>query len=85
MGYILPVSTYQYEQYHTRSVKQEQDPFPIERLHKTQLSMMYNSMKQQEQQSSGRNLYVPSNIHKSATDKIYADLTGLGRYFNEKI
>ncbi|WP_217585908.1 hypothetical protein [Lentibacillus saliphilus] len=48
MGYILPVSQYQYGQYHTRDLKKRNRPFYVERTYKAALESAYEDAKDKD-------------------------------------
>lgn len=89
MGYILPLPHFQYRDYHSRVVQDKQDPFFIEKLYKAELNIQAKN----EEQKAGmginkdhgkKELFTPESVHKSVgSEKIYADVTGKGRYFSE--
>ncbi|WP_226037630.1 hypothetical protein [Aquibacillus saliphilus] len=83
MGYILPVQQYQYEQYHSRTVRTKHDPYPIENLHRAQLNTMYKNSKQPNVNTNS--LYTPAAVHKSAEEKIFAEITGIGKNISEHV
>ena len=93
MGYILPIENYQYQQYHNRVTQPERDPYPVERLYPTQLDMAY------EKQFTNRDDYVSdsdkpekkkqgivvTNHTTSSAEKVYAEMTGIGRNINKTV
>ncbi|MFB1050108.1 hypothetical protein [Paraliobacillus sp. JSM ZJ581] len=94
MGYVLPVTNYQYYNYHTRVTLPERDPYPIEQLYPIQLDMAY----QKETENEKIDISELSNYHKKnslgktptshnvkVTEGIYTNLTGTGRYFNKVV
>ncbi|MBM7571557.1 hypothetical protein [Aquibacillus albus] len=89
MGYLLPVQHYQYTSYHDRTGKMKVDPYPVEKLYQSQLPLAYQ--KQQKPPTantspiSRKKLYSPTAIHQAAIEKIITDITGKGKYVNEKV
>jgi len=93
MGYILPIENYQYQQYQNRVTQPERDPYPVERPYPAQLDMAY------EKQFANEDDYVPdsdiptkmkqglvvTNHTTSSTEKIYAEMTGIGRTINKTV
>ncbi|MDC3417183.1 hypothetical protein [Aquibacillus salsiterrae] len=41
MGYILPIFNFQYNDYHNRSYQPKYNPYQINRIHPSQLTMSY--------------------------------------------
>ncbi|MCT2535675.1 hypothetical protein NC661_06625 [Aquibacillus koreensis] len=83
MGYVLPVDNYQYQQYQNRVVKTKQDPYPIEKPFKTQLSMSY--MDQEKQLEKHVEHKKKTNVTGHAVDFVYTEMTGKGYFINERI
>lgn len=95
MGYILPVPHYQYQDYHERVQPTQNDPFYIDPVFKANLE---EKLKDREPRDQDRKdyqdyseqrkvIYTPNTVHasKGKTHKIYSELTGVGRHFNESI
>ncbi|MDC3413658.1 hypothetical protein NC797_13245 [Aquibacillus sp. 3ASR75-11] len=90
MGYILPTQEYGYKDYHERLTIKEKGPFYVDEIQK----LRHNPQKKERLSNRQdpnippmkQTLYAPQEIHASqAREKIYADLTGKGRYFSETI
>ncbi|PLR81450.1 hypothetical protein CVD25_09450 [Bacillus canaveralius] len=89
MGYILPITNYQYAQYAEREIGVHYDPFiltPVERINK--LGKAYqtheNSAVTQRQMGDTRFTPVPKvKRNEEFIDKTYAELSGKGRNFNK--
>ncbi|GGM24628.1 hypothetical protein GCM10011351_07960 [Paraliobacillus quinghaiensis] len=93
MGYILPIENYQYQQYQNRVTQPQRDPYPIERLYPAQLDMAY------EKQSTNEDDYITdsdkpekkkqrlamTNHTTSSAEKVYAEMTGIGRTINKTV
>lgn len=92
MGYVLPIDTYQYQNYQNRLTQPERDPYPIERIYPTQLDMSHQKMSDKSdtdmnEWSSNKNqsLTIIKPIMNSESDEIYAEMTGIGQNINEMI
>lgn len=90
MGYIAPVTNYQYSQYSERSVKRY-DPFyfiPVSRVSPTVIQNPYQQRSihdiQMKKMDKGRNLNK-KKVQSSQIEKTYGELTGKGMYFSECI
>lgn len=99
MGYILPIPHYQYSDYRERVERTKRDPFPIERPFKLDLEQQldnpeprdedrkdYQYYSEQVKEQQKTDLYAPQSVHAGrAQHKIYSEVTGIGRHFNESI
>ncbi|KGP90693.1 hypothetical protein N780_03145 [Pontibacillus chungwhensis BH030062] len=98
MGYILPIPHYQYSDYRERVERTKRDPFPIEPVFKLDLEQQLDNPEPREEDRKDYqfyneqitkqhkpDLYAPGSVHLGKTHKVYSDLTGIGRHFNESI
>ncbi len=87
MGYVLPVQMDAYTQYANRTVSEKQqiklDPVVRPTFYRVdpQLSWLEIHKNTRHNQLTGKKEKVASGI----SEKLLADLTGKGRYFNESI
>ncbi|WP_106497948.1 hypothetical protein [Lentibacillus sp. Marseille-P4043] len=88
MGYVLPISQYQYTDYKQRVIKEKQDPFYIESPYKVILDSQHQDIPQEHTQRASTintsNDHVEKPVHDGA-EKVYANITGKGRIFSESI
>jgi len=81
VGYILPLTHYQYEDYQKRVIKNKQDRFHIDKLFKVMLAPEREAKEQHMmQRQTGK-----TAIGKAQAKKVYANITGKGTRFNESI
>ncbi|WP_028782088.1 hypothetical protein [Thalassobacillus devorans] len=90
MGYILPVTMYQYDDYQERTVKPKESPFQYSSVHKVtwdtrQLHTRANDKINKKTFHKKKKLHGPDDIHAAYPEKVYSDLTGKGRHFSETI
>lgn len=90
MGYILPVSMYQYDDYQERTIKPKESPFHYANVHKVtldnrQLQMRNNDKIGKKVLNKNSKLHAPDDIHAAYSEKVYSELTGKGRHFSETI
>lgn len=91
MGYILPVPFYQYQDYQQRVTPEKQNPYFIERPYKVILNSSYKNIEKEEDihfkySNRSNELHMPRLTHKShKNEKIYSELTGKGKHFNESV
>jgi hypothetical protein len=94
MGYILPVTSYQYKQYAERENGTKYDPFrfvPVARIsaqsnakdfrHELPLDIQRRSTKLNTQKQAERQ----TRINGKKAEETYEKLTGKGRFINECI
>lgn len=92
MGYIAQVTNFQYDQYAERVVSKKYDPYrfvPIDKIkppvnpgkyfHPDLQPNTYNRMNPKEHQELGKD----QNIEKLRFEKLYGELTGIGRHYSE--
>jgi len=87
MGYVLPVRPYQYTDYQRRMRIDSRDPMHIEKSFPVVFASQYYDIAK-EYTNSGQNIIdVKGKGEKPALskDKIYAQLTGKGRNFNDMV
>ncbi|CQR47980.1 hypothetical protein BN1058_02317 [Paraliobacillus sp. PM-2] len=94
MGYVLPINHYQNFNYHMRDILPKRDPYVIEQLYPVQLDMAYQKeMDSQKADIAELSRNQQNNLHtilsslerSEATEKMYTQLTGTGKYFNKVI
>ncbi|WP_138416390.1 hypothetical protein [Aquibacillus sediminis] len=85
MGYVLPIPSYQYQDYHTRISKTKSDPFPIGKLSKAQLDETYLQYRTPQKNQTMKKLHLSKNYHQLTIDHVYAQLTGIGKNINERV
>ncbi|WP_026583745.1 hypothetical protein [Bacillus sp. J33] len=94
MGYILPVTHFQYNQYAERELGTKYDPFrfvPVTKIaaqpnrkESFQKSPL-NIQKKSAETSLNRRTEYPNRISRKKAEEVYEELTGKGRYFSECI
>lgn len=87
MGYILPLSLYQYNDYQKRVTKDKLDLFYIEKLYKVVLESKHQDLEDEvnrmEAVSKSRSkLTAPT---PPTNEKMYSELTGKGQFYSESI
>ena len=91
MGYILPITQYQYRDYQNRVIKDELDPYYIEHPYKVILDTESREMEEGgADRDKGKLLknshpYEQPHLEKPTNEKLYAKLTGKGQHFSENI
>ncbi|GGC74929.1 hypothetical protein GCM10007216_01920 [Thalassobacillus devorans] len=90
MGYTLPVSMYQYDDYQERTVKPKASPFQYANVHKVTLDNRHLQMRDMARTNKkipnkNKKLHAPDDMHAAYSEKVYAELTGKGRHFSETI
>jgi len=93
MGYIFSVVHYLDQDYREREQPHENDPFYIAPVFKASLEEKLRNREPREQdrkdyqdyQEQQAYIYTPKTIHAGKVHKIYSELTGIGRHFNESI
>lgn len=91
MGYILPITHFQYQDYQNRVTKKEDDPFYIEHPYKVILDTKSREMEEREDtlengkpnKTNYYNKQMP--VEQIKNDKIYSNITGKGQHFSESI
>ncbi|WP_182200014.1 hypothetical protein [Paraliobacillus salinarum] len=94
MGYILPVTNYQYSNYHARVTQPKRDPYPIEQLYPIQLDMDYqkniedqatdiSELSTKHKRHNAKSALA--SAHTAVTEQTYTDLTGTGKFVNQVI
>lgn len=84
MGYVLPISHYQYNDYKNRVIQDKLDPFYIESPYKIILPSRYQDILHEQPQQSSINTKHHHPKHDEV-EKVYANLTGKGQYFSERV
>ncbi|MFZ3577932.1 hypothetical protein [Virgibacillus sp. DJP39] len=87
MGYILPITHYQYQDYQNRVIKDKQNPYYIEKAYKVVLDNASREM-EEDTQANGNNSETAYETVQSTNpeiEKFYSELTGKGQHFSESI
>ena len=85
MGYILPVTSYQYSQYAERDVKNNYDPFKFVSVNPT-MSIWSGKEKQTQIRANMKKFVREKHLkNKKVVEEIYSEITGKGMYFNESV
>lgn len=92
MGYIAPVTNYQYDQYAERVIIKKYDPYhfvpistikppvnPRENFQHDLQPNTYNTMNLKKHQEKEKNKI----IEKLCIAKLYGEITGIGRYYSD--
>ncbi|MFE8700445.1 hypothetical protein ACFYKX_07460 [Cytobacillus sp. FJAT-54145] len=93
MGYIAPVTHYQYQQYAERDIKKDYDPFHFVPINKINPALNEQLASQAQYKA---NLEKPikrklalnqraKTINDKTIEHTYSELTGKGKYFSECI
>lgn len=92
MGYILPITNFQYQEYQNRVTQKKQDPYFIEKPYKVVLDTKSRELDdEKDTQRNGKTFdtnyyYKPMMQTETPKDEyLYAKLTGKGRHFSESI
>ncbi|ASN06494.1 hypothetical protein [Virgibacillus necropolis] len=91
MGYILPITHFQYQDYQNRVIKSDQDPFYIEHPYKVTLDTKSREMEDREDvlknggSSKNNSHYEPMHVEEPKSEKLYEKLTGKGQHFSGSI
>ncbi|UOQ43409.1 hypothetical protein MUN89_15990 [Halobacillus salinarum] len=98
MGYILPITHFQYNDYQQRNVRKERSPFELNQVFKATLdSKLTDQYKKREEdrkqfQELSPALYTPHHVHMASQkqqpeqkEQVFSRLTGKGRNFSESI
>ncbi|WP_449622514.1 hypothetical protein [Robertmurraya sp. Marseille-Q9965] len=91
MGYVAPIPNFQYSQYAERELENGYDPFRIIPVGRTKpaANARLNQAREKEmiqmKQIKKKRSAVPKTSSRSMAEKIYSELTGKGKYFNECI
>ncbi|MFD1360143.1 hypothetical protein [Lentibacillus salinarum] len=87
MGYLLPVTQYQYRDYQKRTVKAQQDPFHIEKPYRTIMEANYHSRALNEAavRTNTRRGVGLTGVKRPDPETIYAEVTGTGRHFSSSV
>lgn len=94
MGYILPVTNYQYIQYAEREIRTEYDPFLIGRISRIrkedpvqegQDEAAVHQEAAMPDRSFRMNQIYKKSVNPVLVSKTYAEITGKGKYYSESI
>lgn len=91
MGYIAPVTNYQYNQYAERELNNDYDPYHFKAIMRTG-----PTVNERLQQSSSKTISNKKTLKREKValekvknhlivDAIYGELTGKGQHFNEMV
>ncbi|MGD6941387.1 hypothetical protein ACQCT6_05090 [Cytobacillus gottheilii] len=89
MGYILPINHTQYQQYAERDLKVKPDPFRFQRVEKVHNHLETfdenENLGRQEVFSTSKNEKSKNPVPHEKAERLYSELTGKGRFFNEVV
>lgn len=91
MGYILPITQFQYSDYQKRMLEDKQDLHNIEKPYKVFLDMEqksdYDRKTHYEHSKNERQTFYTSTTPPKQTrsDPLYAKITGKGSLFNKSV
>lgn len=83
MGYVLPVSHFQYQDYKHRITLDKQNKFYVNRPQKSVLERAYQDMKANTAYNRKERKRNRRYILERYDDALYAEITGKGRYVSE--
>ncbi|MGG5253225.1 hypothetical protein ACQYAD_06995 [Neobacillus sp. SM06] len=84
MGYILPISFESYQQYSLRDMREDINPFRADQIGRTGKASLFqtNTLPVHKTSLELKKKVEPVN---GSIDKMYAELTGIGRRFDRKV
>lgn len=95
MGYIIPVTNYQYIQYAEREIRTEYDPFHIGRISRIRKedpveeghdeAVVHEEAATPANRSFRMDKIYKKNVNPVLVSKTYAEITGKGKYYSESI
>ncbi|WP_121609526.1 hypothetical protein [Mesobacillus foraminis] len=91
MGYILPVTNYQYKQYAERETMVDSNPVPLTHVARIPRIKAVESTREQEYEVPKRKQnpqhYRNSKVKMSdeSVERVYSEVTGKGWFFSETI
>lgn len=89
LGYIAPVNNFQYQQYAERVASKRYNPYhfvPISTIKPLENPREFTHQEQQfHLGSSSQETNRKINPKKQSIEKIYSEITGIGRFYNEYI
>ncbi|WP_163529851.1 hypothetical protein [Halobacillus ihumii] len=101
MGYILPVTHYQYMDYKKRVTQTARSPFALDAVFKATLDQKLGNAHEQQSELQEKNdvkneplhpLYTPATIHyhpvphtQNVSEKVYSNVTGKGLHFSKRV
>ncbi|WML49544.1 hypothetical protein RCG23_06035 [Neobacillus sp. PS3-34] len=92
MGYIAPVNHYQYAQYQNREIGLKYDPFKIIPIERMQPIEKRTEVSRKEEAASIFSSFGISALEgekntykRKRIEKVYSEMTGKGKLFNESV
>lgn len=87
MGYILPVRSYQYNEYQRRMRIDSHDPMRIDKIFPAVFASQYYDIAKEYTNPKNDFIEADEKVNHSivAPENIYARLTGKGRNFNKSV
>ncbi|WP_100011498.1 hypothetical protein [Lentibacillus sediminis] len=90
MGYILPITHYQYNDYQNRITEQKRVPYMVERPFKVVLEKQHEEINSEYERLniSGDNaddMAIQAANARPEAEKVYGDLTGKGTNFSSSV
>lgn len=92
VGYIAPVNHYQYAQYHNREIGLKYDPFKVIPIERIQPIEKRTEVSGKEEASILFTFWGISGVNgeekgykRKRIEKVYSEMTGKGRLFNESV
>ncbi|MGG0740845.1 hypothetical protein [Niallia taxi] len=85
MGYILPLTNYQYEQYVRQDLSLKEKSFKSEKINAPAAVSTTYENERQFLAASASNKQEFSKREREGADKLFAELTGKGQNFNELV
>jgi len=83
MGYILPLTNYQYEQYVRQDLSLKEKSFKSEKINAP--AAVSTTYENERQYLAASNKQEFSKRGREGADKLFAELTGKGQNFNELV
>lgn len=85
MGYILPAGFEQYSQYHLRSMREDSNPLRTKQIEPTGKAFLLEFSNTAAFQKETYNSKKKEALDSKKIDELYAEMTGTGLRFNQKI
>lgn len=80
MGYILPVTHYQYQDYQNRITEKKRIPPMVERPFKVVLEKQHEEITSEYDRLNRSGAAIQAANARPEAEKVYGDLTGKGTY-----
>jgi hypothetical protein len=90
MGYILPIQQHEYADYQKRMVTRKRTVSAVTKPYRAILQSTYEELRREEEVRS-QSIHIPSNEEEKrilsypSMDKVYAGITGIGQFVNERL